>query len=62
MRGAQARAKAQEQLALAKQQKMNRKSLLDTPVSIRNESFGTVGDLPEDMQRQIEGELKNGRK
>ena len=62
VRGAQARAKAQEQLALAKQQKMNRKSLLDTPVSIRNESFGTVGDLPEDMQRQIEGELKNGRK
>ena len=53
---------SQEQLATAKKQKMNRQSLLDMPISIKNEKFGTVGDLPRDMQRQIEGELKNGRK
>ena len=58
----QAKTQAQEQFTLARKQKMNRQSLLDMPISIKNEKFGTVGDLPRDIQRQIEGELRNGRK
>lgn len=58
----QAKQHAQEQLSLARKQKMNRQSLLDMPISIKNEKFGTVRDLPRDMQSQIKGELRNGRK
>ena len=62
VKGAQAMAKAQEQLALAKQQKEKRKSLLDLPLTIGNEDFGTLRDLPVDMRKQARGELRNGRK
>lgn len=58
----QAKQHTQEQLSLARKQKKNRQSLLDMPISIKNEKFGTVGDLPRDMQSQIKGELRNGRK
>ena len=54
--------RAQEQLATAKQLKEKRKSLLDLPLTIGNEDFGTLRDLPVDMRKQARGELKNGRK
>ena len=57
----QAKKQAQEQFTLARKQKKNRQSLLDMPISIKNEKFGTVRDLPKDMQSQIKGELRNGR-
>lgn len=57
----QAKKRAQEQFTLARKQKKNRQSLLDMPISIKNEKFGTVRDLPRDMQSQIKGELRNGR-
>ena len=53
---------AQEQLAAAKQLKEKRKSLLDLPLTIGDEDFGTLRDLPVDMRKQARGELKNGRK
>lgn len=54
--------RAQEQLATAKQLKEKRKSLLDLPLTIGNEDFGTLRDLLVDMRKQARGELKNGRK
>ena len=58
----QAKKQAQEQFTLARKQKMNRQSLLDLPLTIGNEDFGTLRDLPVDMRKQARGELKNGRK
>lgn len=58
----QAKIQAQEQFTLAKKQKEKRKSLLDLPLTIGDEDFGTLRDLPVDMRKQARGELKNGRK
>ena len=62
VRGARAMKHAQEQLAAAKQLKEKRKSLLDLPLTIGDEDFGTLRDLPVGMRKQARGELKNGRK
>lgn len=53
---------AKEQLSAAKQLKEKRKSLLDLPLTIGDEDFGTLRDLPVGMRKQARGELKNGRK